>query len=325
MRRIALALQGGGAHGAFTWGVLDRLLQEDDLSIAAISGTSSGAINAAAFAYGSMVAGADGARDTLHRLWYGVSQAGHPWSEWMAKLAHAVSPYQYPFYQNPVADLLSDLIDFDRIGKCQAPLVFACATNVRTNQRRVFAGKDITLEALLASSCLPQLFRAVEIDGEAYWDGGWMGNPVLSPLLRHAADVLIVQANPFVRRDIPRTPRDITDRVNEIGFNSSMIHEINTIEAITKLIEYGELSGSRFRPIHFHRIEAETPLAGSKNDTGWEYLLSLHRLGFIAADEWILDPNRYGKVGRDSSLNVTSDLLRPLWATSLPWTLKTEE
>lgn len=315
VRRIALALQGGGAHGAFTWGALDRLSQEDDLDIAAISGTSSGAINAAVYAYGSMVAGAEGARDALHRLWHGVSKAGHPWSEWMSRMAAVVGPYQYPLYLNPLVGILSEIIDFDDLRKCEAPHIFVCATNVRTNQRKVFGGKDIKLDTLLASACLPQLFRAVEIDGEFYWDGGYMGNPVLSPLLRHSSDVLIVQVNPFLSPDIPKTPREISERVNELGFNSSLVHEVNTISAITKLIEFGDLVSSRFRPIHFHKIAAEPVLKGSKNDTRWNYLLSLHQSGWKAADDWINDPNRFGKVGKDSSINVTSDLLGPLWGS----------
>lgn len=312
MKKVALALQGGGSHGAFTWGALDRLLKDESVSIEAISGTSSGAMNAAAVACGMMKSGTDGARYALRDLWEGVSNASPPWSQWMAAMAAVVSPYSYPLYLNPLIDVLSGVIDFEVLQACEKPKIFICATDVKTNKRKVFGPKEITLDVLLASACLPQIFRAVEIGDGAYWDGGYMGNPVLSPLLPHCTDVVIIQVNPMQRPDIPRTARDIADRVNEITFNSSLVHEIQTIDTITRLLEYGELVSARFHKVNFHRIAAEPPITGSKSNTSRNYLKSLHAAGWKAADDWLRDSNRFGRVGVESSLNVATDLLAPL-------------
>lgn len=294
--------------------MLDRLLKEESLSIEAISGTSSGALNAAALASGMMTGGAEGARYALRALWESVNEAGHPWSSWMEKMAAVVSPYAYPLYFNALTDVLSGVIDFDALRNCEKPKIFICATDVKTNKRKVFGPKEITIDVLLASACLPQIFRAVEIDGGAYWDGGYMGNPVLSPLLPHCTDVVIVQVNPMQRPDIPRTAREIADRVNEITFNSALVHEIALIDTITRLLEYGELVSARFHKVNFHRIAAEPPITGSKSDTSRNYLKSLHASGWKSADEWLRDPNRFGKVGVESSINVNYEMLKPLWA-----------
>jgi len=311
-KRIALALQGGGSHGSWTWGVLDRLLKEENLSIEAISGTSSGGMNAAALSYGMAIGGADGARDTLSALWEGVSKASPPWSAWMASMAAVVSPYSYPMYFNALAEVIEGVIEFAVVRACEKPKIFICATDVKTNKRKVFGPKEITIDVLLASACLPQIFRAVEIDGGAYWDGGYMGNPVLSPLLPHCTDVVIVQVNPMLRPEIPRTAREITDRVNEITFNSSLVHELMTINTINRLLEYGELVSARFHPVFFHRIAPAPAITGAKSDTSWKYLLTLHAAGWKAADDWLRDPNMFGKVGTASSVNVFNDLLAPL-------------
>jgi NTE family protein len=335
MKRVALALQGGGSHGAFTWGVLDRLLQQDDLSIEAISGTSAGAMNAAALAYGLMLNGRQGASKVLYDFWRKVGRTGDsifnpyfwqslcgrrnpgPASAWLSMMSVIWSPYNNPFYTNALAEVLTDVIDFEQLRTCQKPKLFICATNVRSNKRKVFGIEEISLDVLLASACLPSVFRAVEVDGEAYWDGGYMGNPVLSPLLRHSSDVVIVEVSPFRRAEIPTTAADISDRLNEITFNASLVHEINTVNTITKLIEDGHLVNPRFRPIHFHHIEAEQAMtlfgAGTKNNTSWAFLVSLRELGIKTADAWLRDPDRFGKVGVASSVDVAHDFLAPLY------------
>ena len=333
-RQVALALQGGGSHGAFSWGVLDGLLQQEDLSIEAISGTSAGAMNAAALGSGMMADGREGARSALHEFWQRVARAGNtifnpyswqfiagqpvpgPGLAWLGLMSTLWSPYNNPFYTNALAGILSDVIDFDRLRTCRKPKLFVCATNVRTNKRKVFGAEQISLDVLLASACLPAVFRAVEVDGEAYWDGGYMGNPVLSPLLRHSTDVVIVEVSPFRRMEIPQTAREIADRLNEITFNASLVHEINTVNTITRLIENGSLVGSAFRPVHFHHIEAEHEMArfssSTKSNTAWPFLITLRDLGIRTADQWLSDPDKYGKVGTASSVDVDSEFLTPL-------------
>jgi NTE family protein len=339
IKRVALALQGGGSHGGFTWGVLDRLLQEDTLSIEAISGTSAGAMNAAALAYGLMTDGPEGARKALHDFWRNVARTGEsifnpyyyldsqflrgrprdPWpvSAWLTMMSLVWSPYNNPFYTNALAGILTGVIDFERLRACQKPKLFICATNVKTNKRKVFHTEEISQEVLLASACLPSVFRAVEVDGEAYWDGGYMGNPVLSPLLRHSTDVVIVDVSPMRRPAVPTSARDIADRLNEITFNSSLIHEINTVNTITTLIENGDLASTTYRPIHFHHISAEQEMsllgAGSKSDTSWAFLVALRDLGIKTAEEWLRDPNQFGKVGMESSVDVANELLAALY------------
>jgi NTE family protein len=339
MKSVALALQGGGSHGAFTWGVLDRLLEEDGLSIEAISGTSAGAMNAAALAYGLMIDGRAGAKKTLHDFWRGTSRIGEsifnpyyyfdgnsfgpkqaqPWLEsfWLKMMSFMWSPYNNPFYTNVLAGVLDDVIDFERLRTCRKPKLFICATNVRTNKRKVFPTEEVSLEVLLASACLPSVFRAVEVDGEAYWDGGYMGNPVLSPLLRHSMDVVIVEVSPMRRSEIPTTAQDISNRLNEITFNASLVHEINTVNTITKLIENGDLVNTIYRPVHFHHIAAEQEMsllgAATKANTSWSFLVSLRDLGRKTADAWLGDPDQFGKVGVESSVDVAQELLGPLF------------
>ncbi len=305
VRKVALALQGGGSHGAFTWGVLDRLLEEDSLSIEAISGTSAGAMNAAALAYGLLTDGPQGARKKLHDFWRSIARSGEyvfypynllddnlfkmcqpdqwPTSIWLKMMSLTWSPYNNPFYTNALAGILNDAIDFERLRTCLKPKLFICATNVKTNRRKVFGTEEISLEVLLASACLPSVFQAVEVDGEAYWDGGYMGNPVLSPLLRHSTDVVIVEVSPMRRAEIPTTAHDISNRLNEITFNASLVHEINTVNTITKLVESGDLVNKRYRPVHFHHIAAEREMSllrgASKTNTSWAFLRSLRDLG----------------------------------------------
>jgi NTE family protein len=284
VRRINLALQGGGAHGAFTWGVLDRLLEDPTLEIAAISGTSAGALNGAALKAGMIKGGREGARENLDWLWSrvaGVSEPGLmdwvlPWSSaalsrgieasWPYVFAEAatrmVSPYAWgPIYRNPLIDIVRDF-DFEDVCAPNGPDIFVSATRVRNGKLRVFRGSEIGVNAILASACLPTLFQAVEMHDsetghvEAFWDGGYTGNPALFPLFDAALpdDIVVVNINPLEREDIPRTPQQIQNRINEISFNSSLLRELRAIHFVQRLLEDGRLAAGSMARVHMHMI-----------------------------------------------------------------------
>ena len=253
IKRINLALQGGGAHGAYTWGVLDRLLEEDRLEVEAISGTSAGAMNAAVFADGMGRGGRPEARRALEAFWRNISQAAQygplqptPFDRYangwnldhsaafvaFDLLTRMLSPYQLnPTNYNPLRNVLEKSVDFKRLEGCRAVKLFISASNVKTGKVRVFKSGEITPDVLLASACLPFLFQAVTIDGDPYWDGGYMGNPAIFPLIygAEAADVLIVQVNPLGSDRVPTTAPEIMNRLNEISFNSSLMREMRAI------------------------------------------------------------------------------------------------
>ncbi|MCE8535918.1 patatin-like phospholipase family protein [Ruegeria pomeroyi] len=284
VRRINLALQGGGAHGAFTWGVLDRLLEEADVEVAAITGTSAGALNGAAFKAGMVAGGRAGARAALDRVWRrmgavnddrisGWLGAGDPAQlarmlEYSAPFALAetwsrlVSPYAYgPFYGNPLRPVV-EALDFANVCAHEGPKLYICATRVRTGKIRVFAEEEISTDAILASACLPTLFQAIEIDDpetgrrEAYWDGGYTGNPALFPLFNRDLpdDVVIVNINPLERDALPVTPQQIQNRINEISFNSSLLRELRAIRFVQRLLEDGTLERGRMSRVLVHMI-----------------------------------------------------------------------
>lgn len=286
MKRINLALQGGGAHGAFTWGVLDRLLEDDDLEIAAISGTSAGALNGAALKAGWIDNGNQGARDNLDWLWaqMGADAGGDApgWLQsWMPDpwlvsqtiqhtpgyvLADAVgrltSPYRLgPLYRNPLESVVSKF-NFDRVCAKGGPELHICATNVRDGKVRVFTGERITTQSILASACLPTMFQAVEVEDpetgvtEAFWDGGYTGNPALFPLFdAHLPDdLVIVNINPLVREALPVTPAEIQNRINEISFNSSLLRELRAIDFVQRLIEQGTIAEGVMKKLRVHMI-----------------------------------------------------------------------
>ncbi|MEX0319633.1 MAG: patatin-like phospholipase family protein [Ruegeria sp.] len=284
MKSINLALQGGGAHGAFTWGVLDRLLDEEDVEVAAISGTSAGALNGAAFKAGMVKGGREGARENLDRLWERMGAIGDMRiANWMrglepAQIAQAieyslpfsmadawsrmVSPYAYgPFYRNPLEPVV-ERFDYEGVCADEGPRLFVCATCVRTGKIRIFTRDEITTDAILASACLPTLFQAVEIHDpksgrtEAYWDGGYTGNPALFPLFNEGLpdDVVIVNINPLERDEIPRTPQQIQNRINEIGFNSSLLRELRAISFVQRLLASGKLQKGEMSRVLVHMI-----------------------------------------------------------------------
>lgn len=327
---VNLALQGGGSHGAFTWGVLDRLLEDGRIAVDGVSGTSAGAMNGAMLAYGHAIGGRDGAREALERFWRKVSDA---WTmsplrtTWLDRvfggggldhtpayqafgaITRLLSPYQFNLLDlNPLRDLLREICDFDRLR--EAPIkLFVCATNVRSGKLKVFDPHEITPEALLASACLPQYFRAVEIDGEAYWDGGYLGNPAIFPLMYRceANDVVLVQVNPIATDRVPRTANEIDDRVNEIGFNSTLMREMRAIAFVTQLIEEGRLRDPHhLHRIYFHMIEAEAEMArlgvSSKFNADWGFLTELRDLGRQRAEAWLA--TGFDALGARSTLDL---------------------
>lgn len=284
MRRVNLALQGGGAHGAFTWGVLDRLLEDDTLDIAGISGTSAGALNGAALKAGLLAGGRGAARKRLDRLWDQVSEIGDfrmlPWMQaflpalrfWQATAdnflpfsaeglaAQFYSPYAWgDSWQNPLEPIVRDL-NFSHVCAADEPRLFVSATNVRTGKIKVFEGEAITPEALMASACLPTAFQAVRIGADDYWDGGYVGNPALFPLYEPSLpeDIIVVSINPLRREALPDTPLEIQNRINEISFNASLLGELRAINFVRRLISEGRMEAGRMKAVRVHMISDET-------------------------------------------------------------------
>jgi len=310
---VDLALQGGGSHGAFTWGVLDRLLEEPWLKIEAISGTSAGAMNAAVLVSGYLNGGAAGARNALDAYWGRVADAArfspfqrspldrmmNRWSLdaspaylMMDLLSRVVSPYNLnPLGHNPLRALLEDSIDFAHLNEASIKL-FITATNVRTGRGRVFRNGEITPEVLLASACLPTMFQAIEIDGEPYWDGGYAGNPTITPLVREsdAHDIILVQINPRERVKTPRTAGEILDRLNEISFNSPLMKELRMIALLRQARDPGAGEGCRWAEMRVHRILTDKLAefgASSKLNAEGPFLQLLKQEGRTAADEFL--------------------------------------
>jgi NTE family protein len=325
---VDLALQGGGAHGAFTWGVLDRLLQEPWLRIDGVSGTSAGAMNAAVLADGHSAGGADGARSALDAFWRNVSRAAEfsplrrtPLDVLLGRwtldyspvfvatdlASRLFSPYDLsPGGSNPLRDILGETVDFERLP--QAPIkVFVTVTNVRTGRGHVFRNSAITPDVLLASACLPTLFQAVEIDGEAYWDGGYSGNPTITPLVRECKshDTILVQINPVERPGTPRTARDILNRLNEVSFNAVLLKELRMIALLRQVANPGDGEGALWAAMRIHRIASEqmTTLGySSKLNAEWEFLCMLRDEGRRSAEAFLA---AHGEdLGRRSSFDL---------------------
>lgn len=326
---INLALQGGGSHGAFTWGVLDQLLQDKRVRIEGISGTSAGAMNAVVLAEGMRRDGPEGARKALAQFWRAVSNSARfspiqrtfldsltgnwnldnsPGYLFFDLLSRVVSPYQTnPLNINPLFDLINDLIDFDEARKCDRIKLFISATNVRTGRIKIFDQSELTAETLMASACLPLLFQAVEIDGEAYWDGGYMGNPALFPMFHSCSsrDIIIVQINPIEVQKVPTTAREILNRMNEITFNGSLLRELRAIDFVDRLVAEQRLNTQRYREILLHRItsgELDQLDASSKLNAEWTFFLHLKDIGKRAALDWL--DNNYQALGKHSSIDV---------------------
>jgi NTE family protein len=336
-KRINLALQGGGTHGAFTWGVLEHLLEDGRLMVEGISGTSAGAVNAVMLADGLRIGGPDEARKRLADFWKAASlggdlpavqravlnrlfsllpSEGSPTFDWLNAWSRYLSPYDLnPLNINPLKDLVERFVDFEGL-RADARQIFIAATNVQTGRLHIFPHEKISAEAVMASACLPAVFRAVEIDGVPYWDGGYLGNPVLYPFFRSTdtEDVLIVQINPLVRKKIPTSTREIMGRVNEITFNSALMAELRAIEFVNRLIDQGRVprgtGPNEYRQIKVHRIVleglGERFSSASKLRNDFESFELLRKLGHRAARRFL--DNHYDDVGVKSSIDLKAEV-----------------
>ena len=334
-KRINLALQGGGAHGAFAWGVMDKFLEDGRIDIEGLSATSAGSMNAVVYAYG-VLKGKEGAREALHNYWQAISDAGQkysmvkrtPWeqmfggwnmersvaSEGFKLLTSTFSPYQLnPMNFNPLREVLEAHVNFEELDSSPITKLFLSATNVRTGKVRVFKTHEITADVVLASACLPFLFQAVEIEGEHYWDGGYMGNPTLYPLFYHteSRDVVILHINPIERAGPPTQSSEIANRVNEITFNSSLIKELRSVYFVQQLLDLGKIKDEYrgdFKYVLIHSIRADNALAdlsvSSKLACEWDFLTMLRDRGRDCASEWL------GQHFDDLGVRSTVDLKR---------------
>lgn len=341
MKIVNLALQGGGAHGAFTWGALDALLEDGRVGFEGLCGTSAGAMNAVVLASGWLQGGRDGAREALARFWSEIAREGSVWSpvrpppealSWFGldpqlgiAASHALfeswtrlfSPYQFnPWNFNPLRTVLKRCVDFDALAQPHCHSLFVCATNVRSGKVRIFGKDEITADTLLASACLPQVFKAVEIDGEAYWDGGYMGNPALYPLFyrTRSADIVVIHVNPIRRDDVPRTPAEIANRINEISFNSSLLREMRAIAFAARLVDEGWLKEEyrgRVRHMLMHSIRDDAAMAemsiSSKFSPDRTFLERLRDLGRDVARDWLV--RHYRNLGERDSVDVRQEFL----------------
>ena len=325
---VDFALQGGGAHGAFTWGALDRLLEEPWLRIDGISGTSAGAMNAAVLVDGHAKDGADGARAALENFWRRVSNAAllsplrrtpldillgrwtldhSPVFLAMDLMARVFSPYDLgPGGTNPLRDILAESVDFARLAQASIKL-FITATNVRTGRGRVFRNGEITPDVLLASACLPTLFQAIEIDGEGYWDGGYSGNPTITPLVRecNSKDTVLVQINPVERPGLPRSARDILNRLNEVSFNAVLLKELRMIALLRQVAQPDNSENAKWADMRIHRISSDVMVElgySSKLNAEWEFLCMLRDEGRRAGDAFLRD--HHEDLGRRSTFDL---------------------
>lgn len=338
-QRLNLALQGGGSHGALTWGVLDALLEDGQFLIDGVSGTSAGAMNAVALAHGfaqaarehkdpleAHRAGCELARATLARLWEGVGTLGSlTWGiplpgagPLLGMMSHWLSPYQTnPLDINPLRRVLEREVDFEALTSARVPQsttvpqVFVCATNVRTGRGEIFTGKRLSADAVMASACLPLLFKAVEIDGEHYWDGGYSGNPALHPLIykTDCADVLLVQINPIEHQGVPDSASEIMERMNEVTFNAALLSELRAIEFVRRLLAEGKLDARRYKSVRMHRIDGGAVLepfgAASKLRADLAFVRRLFDLGRAAGQDW-LQAHR-ADVGVRTTVNIADN------------------
>lgn len=329
-RKLNLALQGGGAHGAFTWGVLDRLLEEKDLEIVGVSGTSAGAVNGACLIYGLTQGGNEAARDVLSEFWRKNSESHqysllqptildkmlsngnidfNPFFWFFSMISKSLSPYQWnPLMKNPLKDLLLDVIDFDAIQKERKHKLFLTATNIRTSKVKIFHNPEITADAVCASACLPHVFRAVEIDGEFYWDGGYIGNPAMFPLFEQTqcTDLMLIQIDSIDYNKVPTQMSEIVDRATDISFNSSLMREMRAISFVTKIIEKGFDDDGRLIKTNIHYISTGDLMnhysGSSKANVDWDWLSFLRENGRTKAEAWIRE--HYEKIGKRSSCDI---------------------
>ncbi len=336
VKTVNLALQGGGAHGAFAWGVLDRLIEDGRLAFEGVSATSAGAMNAAVLASGWTRGGPDGARESLENFWQAVSEAGMQYSPYrglpgasqmgifsldyspgyhmMDMWTRQFSPYQLnPWNFNPLRTVLEQHVDFEALRSHSAVKLFLAATNVETCKVRIFEAEDISADAVLASACLPFLFQAVEIEGQFYWDGGYLGNPAIYPLIYNcdSRDVVIVHLNPIARVGCPQTAAAILNRLNEVSFNSSLMREMRAIAFVSSLIERGKLSPDEFKLMLIHSIRADEEMVqhdvSSKLNPDWGFLTHLRDKGREYAASWLAQ--NFDQIGNASSVDIRAEFL----------------
>ena len=346
---VNLALQGGGAHGAFTWGALDRLLEDDGIGIEGISATSAGAMNAAALKHGWIAGGNEGARERLEALWLKIAgldgvmpdaimdwlRAVSPAPSVTARALEAspavlagevmtrmLSPYQFnPLNWNPLRGIVEEMLDYDRVCATQGPKLFIAATNVRSGKVRIFHGREITPDAIIASTSLPTLYQAVEMDDpatgkrEAYWDGGYMGNPALYPLHRRTecSDIVIVHINPLRREELPRTSTEILNRVNEISFNTALLHELRAIEFVNRLLDDGVIAEGAMKRNRVHSVSDDALMTqlgtATKSTPNKALILQLRDAGRAAMDRFL---GRHREdLGDHSSMDLRAALDAP--------------
>jgi NTE family protein len=345
-KTINLALQGGGSHGAYTWGVLDALLEDGRLDFEGVTGASAGAMNAVVMADGwldGLAAGRDpreAAREALRAFWELIGRqpsvfslngawgamvpnpaqnlASNPMFLWMDLVSRLFSPYQLnPFNYNPLRSVLAESIDFERLQR-QAPCkLFVCATNVRTGRPRVFREGELTLDMVLASACLPFAFQAVRVktaqEDDFFWDGGYMGNPALWPLFYSTAsrDLLLVQINPLKRDEVPESAQEIAERINEISFNASLLHELRAIDFVQRLLAENRLDAKRYKKIWLHVASAEEQMkrfgASSKYNTSGAFLHQLFELGRDTGRDWL--DQKWAYVGHAPSVQIADTFL----------------
>ncbi|MEO1652556.1 MAG: patatin-like phospholipase family protein [Bacteroidota bacterium] len=342
-KKVKIALQGGGAHGAYTWGVLDRLLEEKSLEIVGLSGTSAGALNAAVLLTGLLEGGRDKAKENLYQLWRKVNHVSafskedvKPflsnlpiWSQliemnytlsrqWMKSISsfYSFSPYEFnPLDINPLRKIVDKLTNFELINKPQSPFLWVGTTNVQNGQLKLFSQPELSLDAVMASACLPNLYQAVEIEGVPYWDGGYTSNPPLIPLVRETVspDLVLIQINPFIKCETPREYEDIQTRLNEINFNNSLLKELYHISDLKRVQKALNLS---LGDIFLHRIEAEEELGelglDSKYDTRWTFLTKLRDIGYQKGEAWLNENLQH--IGKKNTLAfeklIDQDLIR---------------
>jgi NTE family protein len=336
-KRISIAMQGGGSHGAYTWGVLDRLLQEKDLVVEGVSGPSAGGMNAVATAQGILNGGNEGARQLLTEYWNVNSKAGEssifkpgvldvlagkytmhnsPGFLFFDFITKILSPYQLnPLGTNPLRSIVEQLFDFDKLNEFGAVKVFLAATHVYTGKLKVFSNvnKELCTEALLATACLPTLFAAVLVKGEYYWDGGFIGNPVIYPLIYdcETPDIMLIKLNPTHRNKLPTSASEIGDRLNEITNNTSIMREMRSMHFITKLIDEGIVAPGKMKRLHVHMIEDEKAFYdlgwSSKLNTDKDFLDYLFNAGRKSADKWL--EKNYDKINKETTADVEEEFV----------------
>jgi NTE family protein len=330
-RLINLALQGGGCHSAFTWGVLDRLLDDGRLSFDGVSATSTGCINAVLLADGLASGGREAAKQSLRTFWkrlsdmtalsliapsffdqmnptYGLEHS--PGFVFVDMISRFMSPYELnPFDINPMRDLLNEVVDFERVRTQQAVKLYLCATTVRTGKIAVFTNKEITADHILASACMPFRMRAPEIRGEYYWDGGFMGNPAIFPVIYgcQSCDILLIRLTPTVRTTLPTSARGILDRMEEISFNAALMREMRVVSFTTDMIDDGTLTGGK--RMFIHSIEADDIIrdlaASSKMNADWKFLSHLFERGREHADAWLAE--NFDSIGVETTIDLKSE------------------